>query len=108
MTTLTNEEILEAAKEAGISFDPMVIDGIEYEYRYVRCNDSIGSDEADCIERFAEIIERKTIEHLSAGGVLVRISRPEGYEDVHPDLLVEDAIKDGWKWFDILTQQSAN
>ena len=53
---MTQDEIIRMAREAGIIFEPMTIDGIEYEYRYVRCSDSIGEDEADCIERFAALV----------------------------------------------------
>lgn len=53
---MTQDEIIRMAREAGITFEPMTIDGIEYEYRYVRCSDSIGEDEADCIERFAALV----------------------------------------------------
>jgi hypothetical protein len=28
--------------------------------------------------------------------VLVALKRPEDYEDVHPELVAEDAIKDTW------------
>ncbi|RCW65153.1 hypothetical protein [Pseudorhodoferax soli] len=28
--------------------------------------------------------------------VLVALKRPEGYEDTHPELVAEDAIKDTW------------
>lgn len=28
--------------------------------------------------------------------VLVAIKRPEGYDDVHPQLVAEDAIKESW------------
>jgi len=28
--------------------------------------------------------------------VLVALKRPEGYEDVHPDLVAEDAIMPNW------------
>lgn len=28
--------------------------------------------------------------------VLVALKRPEGYEDVHPELVAEDAIRETW------------
>jgi len=31
-------------------------------------------------------------------GILVKIDRPEGYEDVHPELLLDDAINKGFVW----------
>ena len=42
---------------------------------------------------------------LVGDGVLVRLDRPEGYEDVHPELLVEDAVGDRWPGYEILSQQ---
>ena len=39
---------------------------------------------------------------LTGNGVLVRLDRPEGYEDVHPQLLVEDAIGDRWPNYETL------
>lgn len=42
---------------------------------------------------------------LVADGVLVRLGRPEGYEDVHPHLLVDDAIGERWPDVEILAQE---
>jgi hypothetical protein len=39
---------------------------------------------------------------LSDEGVLVRLGRPEGYEDAHPQLVAEDAIKENWPCYDVL------
>lgn len=36
-----------------------------------------------------------TIE-LADGEVLVALKRPEGYEDTHPELVAEDAIRENW------------
>ena len=30
--------------------------------------------------------------------VLVALARPAGYEDVHADLVAEDAMQPGWPW----------
>ena len=30
--------------------------------------------------------------------VLVVLKRPPGYEDVHPELVTEDALCEGWAW----------
>ncbi len=38
---------------------------------------------------------RVTIE-LADDEVLVALKRPEGYEDVHPELVTEDAIGNRW------------
>jgi len=54
-----NERTLELAKQAGITFEPMSIDGVVYEYDYVRLNDNIGDDEAGCIKKFAELLVKK-------------------------------------------------
>lgn len=47
---------------------------------------------------------RLAIIELSDGGVLVRLARPEGYEDVAPELVAEDAIGDRWPEYETLTQ----
>lgn len=56
---MNQEDILKMAREAGVTFKPMTIEGVEYEYRYVECNDNIGGDEAGCIERFAALVAAK-------------------------------------------------
>ena len=54
---MTPDQIIQLARKAGITFEPMVIDGVEYQYRHVRCNDYVsGIDEAACIERFAQLV----------------------------------------------------
>lgn len=40
---------------------------------------------------------------MASGGVLVRLNRPEDYEDVHPQLVAEDAIRDTWPSYDTLS-----
>jgi hypothetical protein len=47
--------------------------------------------------------ESEKIAELSQGGVLIRIGRPDGYEDTHPQLIAEDAINPRWPWYEILT-----
>lgn len=42
---------------------------------------------------------------MAADGVLVRLERPEGYEDVHPELVAEDAIGKRWPAYTTLTVQ---
>ena len=39
---------------------------------------------------------------LEGNGVLVRLERVEGYEDVHPDLVAEDAIN--WPDYEVLSK----
>jgi len=36
--------------------------------------------------------------------VVVALKRPPGYEDVHPDLVIEDALRAGWP-FDFLRDE---
>ena len=45
---------------------------------------------------FAKSVQIALLNKIQEGGVLVVLIRPEGYEDVHPDLVAEDAIKAGW------------
>lgn len=59
-----NQRIKELAEQAGITFKPMVIDGIEYEYRHVNINDNKAEDEAGCIEQLVELIVRECAEVL--------------------------------------------
>ncbi len=56
------ETVIELALEAGITFSPMTIEGVEYEYRHVHCDDDIGGDEAGCVERFANLIAQRAAE----------------------------------------------
>lgn len=44
------------------------------------------------------------IQALSGDGVLVRLDRHEGYEDVHPQIVAEDAIKENWPSYATLTE----
>lgn len=53
---MTKDQIIAMAREAGITFKPMIIDGDEYDYRHVSLRDSIGGDEAGCIELFAQLV----------------------------------------------------
>lgn len=46
----------------------------------------------------------KVIAVLEDDGVLVRIGRPDGYEDVHPHLVVEDAIREVWTDYEVLSR----
>ena len=39
---------------------------------------------------------------MAGDGVLVRLDRHEGYEDVHPQLVAEDAIGDRWPSYETL------
>lgn len=47
--------------------------------------------------------EADKIAELSRGGVLIRLDRPDGYEDTHPSLIAEDALSPHWRWYEILT-----
>lgn len=39
--------------------------------------------------------------------VLVALKRPEGYDDVHPQLVAEDAIKESWPEYRIVWPKKA-
>lgn len=55
------------------------------------------SDRTDDAVRFAQ--ERDALRAalgLGDNEVLVALKRPEGYENTHPELVAEDAIKDTW------------
>jgi hypothetical protein len=69
-----NKRIQELAEQAGITFEPIMIDGIEYEYQYVRCNDTIGGDEAGCIKKFAEILVKECTSICEANGQTYKYS----------------------------------
>jgi len=51
-----NDRIKELMTQSGIKFKPMVIDGEEYEYRHVEFDDWDAEDEADCLEKFAQLL----------------------------------------------------
>jgi hypothetical protein len=51
-----NERIKQLMTESGIFYKPMVVDGVEYEYRHVEFNDWKFEDEADCLEKFIEAL----------------------------------------------------
>lgn len=73
---MNQEDILKMAREAGITFKPMVVDGVEYEYRFAECNDDIGGDEAGCIERFAALVAAKAAQDEREACALVCESHP--------------------------------
>ena len=53
-------------------------------------------------KEFARDAWNAAIEALEGDGVLVRLERVEGYEDVHPDLVAEDAIN--WPDYEVLSK----
>jgi hypothetical protein len=59
-----NERIRELAEQVGITFKPMTIDGVEYEYRHVHINDTITGDEASAVEMLAKLLVRECIDTL--------------------------------------------
>ena len=63
---MDKDDIIRLALEAGITFKPMVVDGVEYEYRHVDCNDSVGGDEAGCVELFAALVSAAERERICA------------------------------------------
>ena len=60
------EQVIELAKQAGITFKPMTIDGVEYQYRHVRFNDNFrggfDDDEATCIETLIKLVRNAALE----------------------------------------------
>lgn len=56
-----NKRLMELARQAGITFKPMMIEGVEYSYQHVDLNDYTEGveDEAGCIKLFAELIVRE-------------------------------------------------
>ena len=56
-----NERIQELMEQSGISFHPMIVNDVEYEYDHVHLDDNIGGDEAGCIKKFAELIVRECV-----------------------------------------------
>jgi hypothetical protein len=56
---MNKAKIEELANKAGITFKQMVIEGDEYDYYHVECNDNMAEDEAGCIRNFAELIVRE-------------------------------------------------
>lgn len=57
---------------------------------------------SELLREAAEALEQRSGPNSSgwppAGSVLVAIHRPEGYDDVHPDLLLHDALRDGFDY----------
>ena len=55
---MIDKRLKELATKAGISFKPMTIDGIKYQYQHVHLNDYTKGveDEAGCIKLFAKLI----------------------------------------------------
>lgn len=49
------------------------------------------------------VVVDEVIAALEGDGVLARIGRPEGYEEVHPSLVVFDALRATWTDFEVLS-----
>lgn len=54
-------------------------------------------------EDYLSVVD-SAINVLEGDGVLVRLGRPEGYEGVHPRLVVEDAIREVWTDYEVLSR----
>ena len=50
--------------------------------------------------------ESLVLVHLAPGELLLRVQRPEGYEDVHPDLVVVDMAPDPVESMDIMVPRA--
>ena len=59
---MNKAQIIEMARAAGITFTPMVIEGVRYAYQHVNFDDSTFGDEAGCIERFAQLVADHALE----------------------------------------------
>lgn len=94
-------------------------DIVEYDAAIVRLsslmdeNPAPGSNEeaelkqlADAIESYERLrlnVRRELIAELSGDGVLIRLERPEGYEDTNPQIVAEDALRDSNWPYEVLT-----
>jgi hypothetical protein len=67
---MNTAKIEELANKAGITFKQMIIEGDEYDYYHVECNDNMAEDEAGCIRNFAELIVRECINQAHSVGDL--------------------------------------
>ena len=52
----------------------------------------------DCASAIRAIPNPYPASEWPSNAVVVAIHRPEGYEDVHPELLLHDALKDGFDY----------
>ena len=67
------------------------------------CVEALEAMQAD-IDR----LRKGAISALAAGGVLIRLSRVEGYEDVCDELLAADAMEGiNWPSYEVLTAEEA-
>ena len=51
--------------------------------------------------------KRTVTVELEEGEILLALQRPEGYEDTHPELLVEDARLPAWLEYRIVPAESS-
>ena len=76
----------------------------------VACDDSpdASGDTRGNEKRWQDYIDPAlaAISAMSGDGVLVRLDRPEGYEDVHPQIVAEDAIKESWPSYETFTTKT--
>lgn len=82
MTGITKDELMQMAREAGIEFKPMRIEDIEYKYREVHFNDSIGGDEAGCIELLLNAILERAAWNLEDNFCNEELSGLEAAEEI--------------------------
>lgn len=54
-----NERIRELARQAGIKFQPMILDGVEYDY------EDVDMDGSEDLQKFAELIVQECIEQFA-------------------------------------------
>lgn len=89
-----NKRIIELAKQSGITFKAMEIDGVEYEYTHVRFNDNIAGDEAGCLNKFAELIIKECAN-------VARNTSLENGADVRDVFVLKEAVKGIEKHFEV-------
>lgn len=80
----------------------IVTDDMALSFHHALTDGAIGSDDLHDIKVGLSAALHGLTQHITPPkknrDVILAITRPEGYEDVDPDLVAEDAIKPGWEW----------
>lgn len=91
---MTPEEIIAMAKEAGITFRYMTVDGEVYDYRHVYCSDAKFKDEAACIERFAALVAAKAASRATEACAVLALDKAGTTDyDYSTCINIADAIR---------------
>lgn len=67
----------------------------------------INNDMRDDAVAWSVEFARRIVAELSSNGVLIKIHIPEGYEDVHPELVAEDAMVNSLFGYDVVSAMAA-